>query len=300
MTVNLPESDIPDIRDYLLVDSGRVRSLVAQMHSGLPASVAETHKRSKRLEAGMSVLRAGGERATEQVEQRELDDIHVSMLEESATALGFLVDGSELFAERKNWLRNRLKLAPGSLVRVTAPTRFFDPRGVLRAMEGFVDGFRKFPGAALEDTNLDAVLSALPALYGDALSLRIMPCGVEEPECAFVGVVSERVASASVERETLFSRLGADAPLLTTVFQVARVGDDEQLNAAQLNAAIQALQLTDDRGLARDALDKVLTQIMRYFEGAGLMDAPRRPGIAVNPLAVYRQVPRQAIDPAND
>lgn len=36
MPSNLPESEIPDVREYIFVDTNRVRSLLAQMGDGLP------------------------------------------------------------------------------------------------------------------------------------------------------------------------------------------------------------------------------------------------------------------------
>ena len=62
-----------------------------------------------------------------------LEDLHVSMLEQDAEALEYLSDVSEEAKRPEFWKRGkaRQKLAPGRLLRVTAPTLIFDPQQIV-------------------------------------------------------------------------------------------------------------------------------------------------------------------------
>lgn len=290
MASNLPESEVPDIRDYIYVDAGRVRSLVSQLRGGLPQTQVETGSRSRRLRAGIKFLEGEAGSTSGLDETRVLDDLYVSMLEEDAAALGLLQDVSEQAQVRKSWLRGKLRLAPGELIRVNAPTRLFDPHQVVESLVKMQSGF----GEAMADVDdtFGQMIRALPALYPDALSLRVMPCGEDSPECSFVGLIPKPDVTLGVDRDTLFSRLGADAPDLTCVLQVARTLEKRTTNMHSLATAGDLLQFDDDQGLARDGMDKFLVEIMRMLEGMGFLEAPRHPGIAVTPLAIYRQVPQ--------
>ncbi len=129
MAQNLPESSVPDLREYLFVDGPRVRSLVSQLRGGAPETASETGTRSSRLRAGLKVLEGESGRQTGMEETRALDDLYVSMLEEDATALELLQDLSGKITLPKTWLRGKVRLSPGELVRITAPTSLFDPSG---------------------------------------------------------------------------------------------------------------------------------------------------------------------------
>lgn len=88
MVTNLPESEIPDVREYIYVDTNRVRSLLAQMSEGLPDEKATSASRSSRLRLGTKLAGFESGRDGTQSERLALADLHVSMMEEAATSLG--------------------------------------------------------------------------------------------------------------------------------------------------------------------------------------------------------------------
>jgi hypothetical protein len=94
MAANLPESSLPDVRDYVYVDTMRVRSLLAQTDDGLRDERSSTSSRSRRLRLGSKLTGYEHGRDLSEGETMSLADLHVSMLEESAEALGLLADVS--------------------------------------------------------------------------------------------------------------------------------------------------------------------------------------------------------------
>ncbi len=152
-------------------------------------------------------------------------------------------------------------------------------------------GFGDMMDDSSASENFKLMVRALPALYADALSLRIMPCGEDYANCGFVGLIPRSDDMGDGERLTLFSRLGADAQSLTSVMQVARTAEQGPISLTAMNEAASRLNFHDVEGLAGEGMDKFLVETMRALEGMGFLAAPKRPGIAVTPLASYRNVP---------
>lgn len=219
MTNNLPASDVPDLREYLFVDVPRVRMLVSQLQGGAPEITTTSHRRSRRLRAGLTVLQ--GERASQESHEDTLalSDLYVSMLEEDAEALGMLTDVSERARTPKFWKRGGLRrsLQPGMLLRVTAPTRIVDASRLIGI-------WRSFEAASNDDDQeFHQIMAMVEALYGENLSVSVLPCGPDEPSCAFLAVVSHDNDHAALDRASLLARIGPETPELTTVMQVSRV-----------------------------------------------------------------------------
>lgn len=139
MPTNLPQSEVPDVREYVYVDTNRVRSLLAQMGDGLPDEKANTNSRSSRLRFGTRQAGLERERGGSQSETLALADLHVSMLEEAALALGLLADASDRVQKEKFWLRGKVRaeLQPAMLLRITAPTQLIDPNSLMTTLRGF-------------------------------------------------------------------------------------------------------------------------------------------------------------------
>jgi len=87
VTANVPETDLPDLREYLFVDVPRVRMLVSQLRGGAPETTKSVTGRSGRLRASLKLLE--GERASQRSEEDTLtlSDLYVSMLEEGTRML---------------------------------------------------------------------------------------------------------------------------------------------------------------------------------------------------------------------
>lgn len=294
MTINLPDTDTLDLREYLFVDEPRVRMLVSQLRAGVPETSISNTSRSRHLRAGIAALSAGRESKDSSEDVIALSDLHVSMLEEDAEALGALADVSEEVSGREFWGRggSRKRLKPGMLLRVTAPTRLIDPKSLTRV-------FRNFEEAVGDGTDndltqiLDAV-DAVDALYGEHLSLSVMPRGEKSPTMSFQGVIDHNAQFTALDRASLFSRMGPAPIELTSILQIARIPNerDESISSTSLMQQLQAGIRPDSTGkLDRRALDQVLTGLMSMIEDHGLQSAPTWPSMAVTPLAIYRHMP---------
>jgi len=289
MTTNLPESDRPDLREYLFVDAPRVRMLVSQLRGGAPETSALRTGRSSRLRANLKFL--GADRTSEQSDEDTiaLSDLYVSMLEEDAEALGMLSDLSDRATKPKFWKRGGLRrtLEPGMLLRVIAPKRLMDASGLLQV-------WRRFEAASGENNDeFEQMMSMVEALYGANLSITVMPCGTVEPSMAFLGVISHDTDFVALDRSSLLSRIGPETPELTTIMQIARVPTDRD-NTVSSEALIAQIMQRLGRGgddIDRNAFDEFLFEMMRMTEDHGLQSASRWPAIAMTPLAIYRQIP---------
>lgn len=289
MIANVPESEIPDLREYLFVDAPRVRMLVSQIRGGAPETTKSVTARSRHLRANLKLLE--GERASQRSEEDTiaLSDLYVSMLEEDADALGMLSDLSDRADKAKFWKRGGLRqsLKPGMLLRVTAPTRLMDASGL-------VDVWRSFEAATGKaDNEFEDMMAMVKALYGENLAVTIMPCGASEPSSSFLGVIGHGTHYVALDRASLLSRIGPDTPDLTTVLQLARVPTERE-NTRSTDALVadimRRLQAGGD-SIDRSAIDEVLLEMMRMTEDHGLQSAPRWPAVAMTPLAIYRQMP---------
>jgi hypothetical protein len=130
--LNTPiEPPPPFLRDFLYVDLGRVRSLLSQLHQGVPDKIEEVNERLSRWDAGIKALGVI-DRAKQEIERsaetRTLGDLHFSMFEEAAEAAGFLLDVTEEASVASNWANGTIgRLAEDyKVLRVTCSTRILD------------------------------------------------------------------------------------------------------------------------------------------------------------------------------
>lgn len=281
------------LRDYLYVDTLRVRSLLAQLASGLPETRRSDHTRRWTD----SLVGADGPRHEEGMsdqEVRSLADLHVAMLEDDAEYAQMLLDVSEPSKKPKNWNRGRLHraLRPGSLIRVKGPTNIIYPASFAASAAAF-DSF---------SDNADfsrAVEKIVHAMYGGHLTLRVYPCGQDEWDCQYSGVISDPGNYLAGEKTVLFSRLGADPQEWTTIATISRIPERDNTPATdRFERAMSTLQATMTDGEAsRQVLEKMIQETSRAMEGIGLSEAPTWPAISVIPLAVYRTVEPSKLTP---
>lgn len=292
MTVNLPASEIPDLRDYLFVDRQRVGSLLAQFSEGLPGERVEGSNRSSKLQAGIrnffSIERDSGRSDSQTL---ALADLHVSQLEENAEALRMLADVSEQIQKRKNWLRGKVRdsLKPGMLLRVTAPTQISD-------ISTIVSSFRSLFGAfeQQQEDDFSSVINQVESLYGQSISVSIRAAGEDDFQIGFVGEIPHDHEFGPMRRELLLSQVGPRATDLTTLMQVAAVPTekDTRTKPQQLLRDLMPSveRLTDGEQLNRRILDQMMTAFGGFLAETGFVAAPKWPAISVVPLAIYRQV----------
>ncbi|MFF4552034.1 hypothetical protein [Streptomyces sp. NPDC001422] len=229
----------------------------------------------------------GHDERTGEHEVRSLADLHVAMLEEVAEYSKMLLDVSEVSQKPKNWHRERIHkaLRPSSLIRVTGPTAIIYPASFAASASAF-DEFS-------EDRSFSVDMSKIVrAMYGDHLTLRVHPCGEEEWECQYSGVIADPGGYLSGEKSVLFSRLGADPQEWTTVATISRIPRrDTATSESRFERIAMDLQssFTDDQ-LDRRVLEKMIQEASREMERMGLSEAPSWPAISVIPLAVYREI----------
>lgn len=289
MAANLPESTVPDIRDYLYVDTMRVRSLLAQTDDGVRDERSASSSRSRRLRLGSKLT--GYERGSDlsEAETMSLADLHVSMLEESAEALGLLADVSEKITKEKNWLRGKVRsrLQPAMLLRVTAPTLLIDTESLQQTFRGMQEA------TGADDEEFDQFLSMLGALYGSGIAVSIRPTSDDSARAAFVGAIPKDHGFTPLARELLLSRVGPEPQIMTSLVQVARVPAENQSQQpleASLDSLMARFEAMSSEALDRELLDGLLMKMASMMEQAGLAAAPRWPAISVQPLAIYRNV----------
>ena len=128
-------------REYLYVDSERVRAMLAQREGGVVEEERSATLRSGRQTGSgpRSVIDhrsdwGHGERVT-----KGLGDLLFPALEDSLEFAGLLVDVSDELKDEHYWQSGQLvrELPAGSLIRLTAPGSLFDARYVAHMFAGF-------------------------------------------------------------------------------------------------------------------------------------------------------------------
>jgi hypothetical protein len=134
MTAAASNDHIPRLRDTLYLDVDRVRALLAQLRGGVVEEIVERRRSSgeKRLGARVLGLEAGGSVLDEgSIEETMLlQDALLDIFEEAAEESAFFSTAD--FDDPTIWRNGELhgQLAPGQLVKVTAPTQVLVPEHV--------------------------------------------------------------------------------------------------------------------------------------------------------------------------
>ena len=307
------------LREMLYVDTGRVRSYLAQLEQGLPERVQRVDEQMRRWAFGGQLMvargEAGSQSSSREQQDRTLSDLHFAIFEDIAEQVGFLTDVSDRANELDEWTLGRLhnSLEEGQAIRITGPTRLTDGEHIIALL-------KKLGNRQLNDNTKppeDAEAAALAQLYagmvGGAESVnqdeqflntmevmvrllfdtgiwvRCMPCGAEHPEACFSGVLLDRSEYIDPERFAIFSRYGAHVREWTVVGTVTRISQrvpTRKISLDDLGAEIVTAQGTLDR----NQLEDMLSRLLEYCETQGITEGPRWPSIVITPLAVYRQV----------
>lgn len=296
MTGHVPETGELFLRDYLYVDHGRVRSLLAQLHEGAPEQVSVSEEKHRKWSAALgSALGLTGERSTSrgEVATRTLADLHFALFEDAAEQTGFLRDISDYASRAKNWNRSKLHrgLTEGDIIRATAPTRVVDPRHVAEQFRRLDDTFGDGAASVRGSMSAAQIQAMLEALYGPGVVVRAFPAGVDEPQCHLAGTLLEAPGYLETERATLFSRHGVALQQWTIVGQVARLPSDQ--SGQPDTSAFESLgdeMMNSSGSLNRSKLEEMLVKMTEFLEAFGMAEAPQHPAISITPLAVYRTV----------
>ena len=181
MEGRVPGTQESFLRDYLYVDIGRTRSLLAQLYEGLPDKRERVDERQAKWTAGLrgllgiGTLETGRQTTTRDTEQRTLGNLHFAMLEDLAEAAGYLHDISDAASIKSEWDSGSLHstLTEGQLIRIKAPTQVINPHhfaDVLLRMESLMGTVSSEPAtdpaaASSGDPDQDAALQMM-AIFG--------------------------------------------------------------------------------------------------------------------------------------
>lgn len=149
------------LREFLYVDTDKVRGMQAQLDGGIAEEERRTTKSDKRTEGGVkgvvSHYQGSGE---EQYVHKSLGDALFPTLEESLDAEGLLFDISQELQVPSYWHSDALRgdHPPGTIVRITSMGSLFDARYVASAFAGFAATYAGLQG-------IGAVPSTEPAKY---------------------------------------------------------------------------------------------------------------------------------------
>ncbi|MFG2105817.1 DUF6414 family protein [Micromonospora chersina] len=137
------------LREFLYVDTEKVRSLLAQIgDGGISEEIKITERVQTRLSVGAkNIANRDRDSGSESSTTRSLADAVFPALEEAMEAAGYLVDISDDLQQPEFWTDNLQDDYPeGSFVRLTAPARLFDSRYVNRIFAGLSNAAIGFTG----------------------------------------------------------------------------------------------------------------------------------------------------------
>jgi hypothetical protein len=306
------------LREMLYVDTGRVRSYLAQLEQGLPERVQRVEERMRRWTLGAQVMvgraEAGRQSSSREQQDRTLSDLHFAIFEDVAEQVGFLKDISKDVTRLEEWSSGRLHAAlqEGHAIRVTAPTRLTDGEHIIALLKKLAPVqlstasgnppedaeaetaqlFASMVGTesvSQDEPFLNEMEAMVRLLFDTGIWVRCMPCGAEHPEACFSGVLLDRSEYIDPERFAIFSRYGADVREWTVVGTVTRIA--QQGPTREIDFDSLASEVTTSQGLLdRNQLESMLSRLLEMCEAQGITEGPRWPSIVITPLAVYRQV----------
>ncbi|WP_435852546.1 DUF6414 family protein [Streptomyces sparsogenes] len=317
------------LREFLYVDTDKVRAMLAQLDGGVAEESRETERKEKRTTVGPRVAGqyfqgSGSETYT----NKSLGDALFPMLEQTLEAESLLQDISEQVRDPGQWSSGELKrgLPVGTLVRVTAMGSLFDTRYAASAFSAFgsvmvgLHDMGHLPvvkanqskgkqggqqgrtpkrkptdgSAALEDSIPD-----FPDIGGaDGKDLRAfvrVSKGVFAPGLHLNLTPTKGVLINSRLQEGR-QYLDSEADIL-----FARYGTEQQewtVVGSIGSYGTEETSLPDmdfhnaDGSVNRAKFAEAMNAQMRNLGRLGFIDLPQHPGFSLIPFAVYRSIPR--------
>ncbi|MFF5391173.1 hypothetical protein ACFY5H_22950 [Streptomyces sp. NPDC013012] len=318
------------LREFLYVDTDKVRAMLAQLDGGVAEESRETERKERRTTigprvAGQHFQGAGSETYT----NKSLGDALFPMLEEALESESLLRDVSEEASDAQQWTSGELKngLPPGSLVRITAMGSLFDTRYAASA-------FAAFGSVVMGLNDLGYLPTVKPASQGKgrqggqqgrAPKQRTTdgPAALEEsiPDFPDIGGADGKILRAFVrvskgvfapglhvnltpaEGVLINSRLQEGRQYLDSESDIlfARYGTEQQewtVVGSIGSYGTEETSLPDmsfhnvDGSVNRAKFAEAMNAQMRNLGRLGFIDLPQQPGFSLIPFAVYRSIPR--------
>ncbi|MFF8575936.1 hypothetical protein ACF06L_32445 [Streptomyces sp. NPDC015408] len=141
------------LREFLYVDTDKVRAMLAQLAGGVAEEERETSRHEKRNTVGpRSVAQHLQVTGEERYTQKSLGDAIFPTLEDELETQGLLRDISDEVTETSEWTSGNLKriAPPGSLIRVTAMGSLMDARYAASVFSGYASVALGLQGLGLD------------------------------------------------------------------------------------------------------------------------------------------------------
>ncbi|WP_433531136.1 DUF6414 family protein [Micromonospora sp. CA-263727] len=145
------------LREFLYVDTEKVRGMLAQLDGGIAEEARNTTKSDRRTEAGVKGFaghyQGWGE---ENYTTKSLGDLLFPTLEDALDSSDLIKDLSDHLQGEPFWTSDELREStpPGTLVRISSPGSLFDARYVAASLAGFgatysgLEGIGSVPAAS--------------------------------------------------------------------------------------------------------------------------------------------------------
>lgn len=143
------------LREFLYVDTDKVRGLLAQMDEGIVEGSTERDHQQKSTGGGwkgLAVAEHSQNWGSESTVQKSMGDALFPTLEQALESEGILTDLSAELTEDEFWGETmQEKFPPGSLVRITAPGALFDARYVGTSLAAFATSWQGLANVGVFD-----------------------------------------------------------------------------------------------------------------------------------------------------
>jgi hypothetical protein len=127
------------LREYLYVDTTKVRGIVAQLDAGVVESSTTTSSKDKKSTAGFKGFVEHSQNWTDnETATKAMADALFPQLEEALEAEGLLEDVSDFISSEESWADGIEDTLPaGKIVRLTSPGFLIDARFIADILSGF-------------------------------------------------------------------------------------------------------------------------------------------------------------------
>lgn len=321
------------LREFLYVDTEKVRSMLAQLEGGVEEESRRTERHDKRTEGGIKGVglhqQAWG---NEEYVNKSLGDTIFPVLEDILTAEGLLTDISDQVREEDVWDSGALadQYPPGSIVRITAPGALFDARYVAAVLRGFASSYsglvdmgvmgeqaaraasNKKPGRPQVQSELKNLEDSIPDFVplkdeSGEITPKLVRAVVKLARGLFTPGLHLNLVPTDNDRIVIGSRLqegraylDSDSEILFARYGVGfqewtLVGSIGHYAKGEPAEDLPDLSLTEGNNVARGRTAQFINAFMNLIGGMGFADVPQFPGFSVVPFAVYRTIPRSAL-----
>lgn len=125
------------LREYLYVDTDKVRGILSQLEEGIPETARQVERKEKDAEARNKMLGGFGRRSIDEESiEKSLGDSLFKILEDTLESIGILRDISSELPDLATSAQAHQEITPGSVVRITAPGTLFHPGQLADALVG--------------------------------------------------------------------------------------------------------------------------------------------------------------------